>query len=158
MFIRPSLNRFHRCQSGKVTVTAPIRENGQNGNKGTDWKPVLGNNTSLERRKELHIWTLCVLTLMTSGLGKFFNFILCFTSHLAWNFGLRFHTTVGTAERSVSVKLHPEQIPFQQSLNALNAQDQVWFGFSCPSLQGICGSLTDHQSLKTWLMSFKSLN
>ena len=28
MFIRQSLNRFHRCQSGKVTVTAPIRETG----------------------------------------------------------------------------------------------------------------------------------
>ena len=47
MFIRRSLYRFHRCQSGKVTVTAPIKENGQNGNKGTDWEPKLGNNTSL---------------------------------------------------------------------------------------------------------------
>lgn len=46
MFIRQSLYRFHRCQSGKVTVTAPIKENGQNGNKGTDWELKLGNNAS----------------------------------------------------------------------------------------------------------------
>lgn len=57
MFIRQSLNRFHRCQSGKVTVTAPIRANGQNGNKGTDWKSKLGNNSIVELsyREELHI-------------------------------------------------------------------------------------------------------
>lgn len=47
MFIRQSLSHFHRCQSGKVTVTAPIRENSQNGIKGNKWKPKLGNNTSL---------------------------------------------------------------------------------------------------------------
>lgn len=47
MFIRQSLNRFHRCQSGKVTVTAPIRENGQYGNRRTDWKSALHNNISL---------------------------------------------------------------------------------------------------------------
>lgn len=68
MFIRQSLNRFHRCQSGKVTVTAPIKENGQYGNKRTEWKSALHNNISLltdywrlQPRKEVVTWTVCVV-------------------------------------------------------------------------------------------------
>lgn len=64
LFIRPGLNRFHRCQSGKVTVTAPIRKNGQNGNKASDLKSALRKSEvawySIRADKRIRLGWVCV--------------------------------------------------------------------------------------------------
>lgn len=62
MFIKRSLNRFHRCQSGKVTVTAPIRKTAKMETRALmesqRWVAILDFYTPSWQWKELRIYSI----------------------------------------------------------------------------------------------------